>query len=521
MSFSDTIYYLFKKRWIINFLSFFIFLLPNFIVYHLFKNSLRVGLYHVSKKCFLNLSNKNLKKNLSFKFLISKIVFFEIIKSSKLNYTNLIDNDYYDFLNFVNSFQKKYSKKYSKKNVRINSNIIEKLILEFMFCDIQIPFLNKLYQAEFMINFKGKKINNVSLDSWWFKAIGHMVHIDTLIKAILTKMIKIKKISFNVKENKICNLYLYEKYKNILIKEKIFSKKPIKENLNMRYWYVNKLKNFYHTDNLFEFVQLKSRHNWQIIKKFSYEEEKKDFEILRQSMRIDKEIITIHIRQPGFHLEDSNSKIRNSNLNKTLAIIDNIDQNKFTFVLLGGANLKHIDSNLKNIFNYSKSNFKNPKNDILLLNNCIGHIGTESGITHMMKTINKPSLLINWSPFEYSQKNDLSVILPKILKNKNNIFSIRDYYKINPRINYDGIERMQNLNLKYFDNSEDELYNSINRFLNSLDNNIWNNYGKVYRIEKKNYLSHGISLNMNKNVLKVREKIYFDPYFIKKYPNFL
>ena len=289
----------------------------------------------------------------------------------------------------------------------------------------------------------------------------------------------------------------------------------------MRYWYVNKLKNFYHSDNLFEFVQAKSRHNPQIIKKFSYEAEKKDFEILRQSMRIDKEIITIHIRQPGFHLEDSNSKIRNSNLNKVLNIIDNIDQNKFTFVLLGGSNLKNIDPNLKNIFNYPKSNFKNSKNDVLLLNNCIGHIGTTSGITHMMLTIDKPSLLINWSPFDYVLKNDLSVILPKILMNEDKVFSIRDYYKINPRINYDGIDRINNLSLKYFDNSEDELYNSINRFLCSLNVNIWKNYGKVYTIEKKNYLSHGIPLNMNRNVLKVRDKIYFDPYFVKKYSNFL
>ena len=139
----------------------------------------------------------------------------------------------------------------------------------------------------------------------------------------------------------------------------------------------------------------------------------------------------------------------------------------------------------------------------------------------MMLTINKPSLLINWSPFDYVLKNDLSIILPKILKEEDKIFSIKDYHKIYPRINYDGIDRIKNLNLKYFDNSEDELYNSINKFLNSLDNNIWNNYGKVYKIEKKNYLSHGIPSNINRNVLKVRDKIYFDPYFVKKYPNFL
>ena len=521
MGFFDTIYYFFKKRSSVKFISYFKKILPNFIVYHLFKNSIRVGLHSISKECFIHLSKKNLNENLSFKFLITKIVFFEISKNLRSKDQILFDKDYYDLVNFVNSFQNNYSKKFSDKIVKKNIYILEKLILEFMFCDIQIPFLNKLYQAQLIINFKGLKPEKVSLDSWWFKAIGHMVHIDTLIKAILSKIIKIKKISFNVKRKDICNIYLYEKYKKILIKEKIYSKKLINKNLNMRYWYVNKFKNFYHSDNFFEFMQAKARTNLSITKKFSYQKERKEFEILCKSMKIKKEIITIHIRQPGFHLEDSNSKIRNSDLNKILSLIDKIKQDRFKFVLLGGSNLKKLNSNFKNIYNYPHSKFKNAKNDILLLNNCLGHIGTTSGITHMMLTIDKPSLLINWSPFDYVLKNNLSIILPKILKKKNKIFSIKDYYKIYPRINYDGIDRIKNLNLEYSDNSDDELYESITRFLNSFDSSPWKNYGNIYKIEKQNYLSHGISSNMNKNVLKVRNKIYFDPYFIKKYPSFL
>ena len=94
----------------------------------------------------------------------------------------------------------------------------------------------------------------------------------------------------------------------------------------MRYWYVNKFKNFYHTDNFFEFVQEKAKTNLSITKKFHYQKERKEFEILCKSMKINKEIITIHIRQPGFHLENSNSKIRNSDLNQILSLIDKIKQ---------------------------------------------------------------------------------------------------------------------------------------------------------------------------------------------------
>ena len=92
--------------------------------------------------------------------------------------------------------------------------------------------------------------------------------------------------------------------------------------------------------------------------------------------------------------------------------------------------MRKIDINHPNIFDYANSKFKSSKNDILLINNSDAHIGTTSGITHLMLARDKPSLLINWSPFEYILKNDLSIILPKILKQKGKIFSINEKKKI-------------------------------------------------------------------------------------------
>ena len=108
MGFLDTIYYFFKKRSSIKFISYFKKILPNFVVYHLFKNSIRVGLHSISKDCFFYLSKKNLSENLSFKFLITKIVFFAILKNFGSKDQILFDRDYYDIVNFVNSFQKNY-----------------------------------------------------------------------------------------------------------------------------------------------------------------------------------------------------------------------------------------------------------------------------------------------------------------------------------------------------------------------------------------------------------------------------
>ena len=67
---------------------------------------------------FSLIKKKNLNENLSFKFLITKIVFFEISKNLRSKDQILFDKDYYDLVNFVNSFQNNYSKKFSDKIVK-------------------------------------------------------------------------------------------------------------------------------------------------------------------------------------------------------------------------------------------------------------------------------------------------------------------------------------------------------------------------------------------------------------------
>ena len=385
-----------------------------------------------------------------------------------------------------------------------------------------IPSINKFYELQFHLNFDNKEIKIVSLDKWWFQAIGHLHYLDTFIKAVLLGIINVKKIYFDVTKKDISNLYLYKKYKKILIKNNLYQEKGIVgHKLNMRYWPIHKFNKNLSAYNVLEYIQKRSRFNDKINNNFYYDYEENEFFKLKNKIRTKKKIITIHIRQPGFHPEDANGKIRNSNLLDTLESINNANDGSFYFILMGGDNMKKIGKKFPDIFDYSKSRLKSDKNDILLMNNCDGHIGTTSGLTHLMLNRNAPSLLINWCPFEYVMKNDLSIFLPKILMQKKNIFSINNYHKFGARIFYNGIDRIKNLNVNYEDNSQDDIYHATKQFLRSLKTSRWKNYGIEYQIKPKNHTFNDIPLGIDKKILNIRDKIYFDPSFIKKYPSLI
>ena len=76
-----------------------------------------------------------------------------------------------------------------------------------------------------------------------------------------------------------------------------------------------------------------------------------------------------------------------------------------------------------------------------------------------------PTLYINWYPFDLSSKNDLCILVPKILKNINNdnYFSLNNLGAIKPRILYDGIIRSKNM-FTFQDNTNDEIDHAVRNF---------------------------------------------------------
>lgn len=519
---------IFKKSIIIRIFSYFNIILSNYVLYFLFKNSIRTGFYSASFKFFKRLQKRKLNKEISERFFISKVIFFEINLYLNKNFSVPInEKDYFFLKEFINCEDKlKYKFLLNEKNF-ITKKLLSNIIIEFIYVDSLIPSYKKYLEAEYYLNFyQSKKI--IELNPEAFKAIGHYPHLDCLIKAKILKLINFQKIYFDVKRNKNANNYLFNYYKKILIKKNIFLIKKKKNNnlsyLNRRSFYIDHFKRFYSYDQVSEYIQKKWKNKYSKKNNCSIDlSDQYYFSKLQSNFFKNKRIITIHIRQRGFHkIEDEHCKVRNSDLNIVLEAINKI-KSSFAFVLMGDNHFPSIDTKkFYNIFDYAHSKLKSPKNDVILMKYSHGHIGTCSGLTHMTLTSGQPTLLINWYPFEYSQKNNFTIILPKLLLKNNKIFSIRDFNHIKPPIIYDGVDRLKNIyNITYRDNNQEEIFLAISRFVESLNFKKWVNYGIKYKIEPKNFFYHQIDKNLNKEILDTKRTIYFDPFFIKKNKGFV
>jgi putative glycosyltransferase (TIGR04372 family) len=515
-----------QKKNSIKYISLFNYIFSNDLILYVFKNSIRTGQFEISHKLYNILSKKKLTLNQSKKFFISKVVYFEVnlFINSKFNVPTE-EKKYYILKKFIKSNFNSKKKFLSPKNFFLTKILLSKIVKEFVFCDSLIPIYKKYLETEYFFNFAVNKNNlAIELDYHWFKAIGHYFILDTLIKAIFLKLISVKKIYFKIEKNKIANLYLYNFYRKFLIKNNLFLKRKKKNItlLNMNLFYIKRLNTFYESNQVFEYIQAKWKNNYFLKKNFLIDTVELDrFNKLKKKFFGNSKIITIHIRQKGFHAgEDENCEIRNSDLNSTLEALNSINSS-FLYVLLGGSNMPKIDKKFTNIFNYARSKLKSELNDVLLIKYCDAHIGTWSGITHFTLTSHQPTLLLNWHPFNLATKNESSIILPKLLKQQDKIFSIKDFNKIKPGIFYGGFGRLDKLGITHRDNTKEEIFFALDRFVKSLSEPNWKNYGVRYIIENKNFDFHCISKDKNKDVLNLRKKVYFDPYFIKCNKGFL
>ena len=221
MKIKNNLIILLKERFFIKLISRTIYFLPSFLIYQIFKNSIRVGLYNISYKSYVILNNRKLAKDLKEKFFVTKVIFLEIQLFLKKKIPNLEkEKKYLSIKKILNKKNKILID--NKENLK---KIVNDIIIEFIYCDSMIPSINKFYELQFFLNFHNKKIRKISLDKWWFQAIGHTYYLDTFIKAVLLGIISVRKINFDVKKKDICNFYLYKKYKTILINNNLYQKK--------------------------------------------------------------------------------------------------------------------------------------------------------------------------------------------------------------------------------------------------------------------------------------------------------
>mgnify|MGYP001318349360 CR=1 FL=1 len=514
-----------KKKKVLKFFSHFSFLIPSYLLYQIFKNLIIFGEYKLCKKIYLTLSRRNLRKDLAEKIFISKVVLIEIQKNLGLDLIDIKkEKKYLSIKKFIDNPNKNLNN-YLKKDY--DPTIISKIITEFIYCDYLIPITSSYFKAEMVLNMHGykKKSKIVVLDNWWFQALGHIIYLDTFIKGVLLKIIDVQRISFDGVD-KICNYYLFNKYKKILKEKKLYQdkfyhnkvQKVNNHKLNIRMWSLSKPKKILESENIQEYIQTQWRK--KNVNFFNEHDDLNAYKKLKKKIKSKSKIILIHVRQNDFHPITNNANSRNSDLRTTLNILNKIKGNHL-FVIIGAPGNKRIKEKFKNLFDYSNSKLKSEKNDILLLNFCDAFIGNTSGPAHYMLTRNKPCLYVNWFPFEMALKNSKTIIMPKLIKKNNKILPFGKFYKLGLRFIYEGIVRMDMLGYKLVDNNEEDLFDAINNFVISLNRRSWKNYGKKCSIKKKNFSFLGIKKNLKSDLITYRRELFFEPTFIKRYKDFI
>jgi putative glycosyltransferase (TIGR04372 family) len=523
----------FRTTRFVTFVSLFSFILPSYLLYHLLKNSLRFGNFNLAKKLYFYISKRYIRNYLHKRIFYVEILFYELcvfFQNKKIFYN--IRTDYLfskkknnQIVNFIaNISNKNYLNQLSVSQLTDLRNDLENILIEFVASDYFSLDINKYYEARDNISIiiSGFKRKNFVLDKLWVQSIGHFYFLDAFIKAILLGIIKVKSVSFNFKNKDVANIYLLNKYKEVLKKKKVYrnnNNKNLFKN-HMRYWFLDSENNSYNSQFLLRYIWKNYRQKEEYLYKkyFDHFNDSELFENFKKIVGIGKsykKIVTVHIRQKGFYKNEFDlDNIRNFDVLTVLESI-NLYNKDFFYILLGDVHMKKIGNRFSNIFDYPHSTLKNQNNDIILINNCDAHIGTNSGITHLMLPKNIPTLAINWLPFNYHLVNESTVVLPQKVTINKKIIKFNDYYKIQPSIINSGYNRYTNLNLNCHKNSKEEVALAVKDFLYSLYQKNWINYGKKVIIKKSNFDFFGTPINLNSSILKEWRTCYLDNNFIK------
>lgn len=487
-------FFLYKLNFKLNlnfFLTIYSYLLFFFPSKNLLLKSIRVSIFIRNYKLlnifYAQLLNCNLFKNQ--KRINTEIIFYSLNKQIKLVKINKLffNKESLELISFLERF-----KKISNSNERVdfiynyklrfndNKNIkffFYHLIHDYInldcFCDDLSDFII-IYQLldfknkDLYKKFKKKKIFKITLNKWWFKGFGHYFYLDSLIKGIILKKVPFKKIYLDVEKKDIKNIYLFNKYLDILKKNKILSKNN-KNALSLSlFCWIDEKYNFIPSDFLYFKINkewIKSKQSSLII---SNKNEKIKYKILCEKLGINdsKRVILIHIRKSAEFNNPSLVDFRDFNPSILIKVLKNFPD--FSFILIGDKFKNKLFPIKDNLYYYSSSVHKSSKNDILLLLNASGCIGPFSGPAHLSATFGVPTLYLNCSQYWNFPVIQNNFFIPSYFFIGGQPLKFRSFLKIKPPIIWSNDYALSNLNIKRKFNTYEELKSSISEFISYL-----------------------------------------------------
>ena len=234
-------------------------------------------------------------------------------------------------------------------------------------------------------------------------------------------------------------------------------------------------------------------------------ENEKFFDFL-SSLGISKnhKYVCLHVRDNLYYSDSDRRPFRNSNINNYVDLIDHLIKNDYFVIRLGYKNNK-FNYNNKNFFDYSGYSEKKDFIGLALVKHCYFYVGTQSGPLDLATLFEKPIFLTNAVRLfdSFPKKKNSSAIFKTIKWKKNNEkISFKNYLKMPLEYHH---QRFIDNSLDYFENTPEEICQSLIEFMKNLKNNdfqISNIQEKFNALIKSKYKKNDFMKN-NKNYMDV------------------
>ena len=194
----------------------------------------------------------------------------------------------------------------------------------------------------------------------------------------------------------------------------------------------------------------------------------------------DKKFVCLHTRDENYRNDKEKRSFRNSQIDSYIPAIQFLIEKGYVVIRIGNHNsdkINFVDDNFLEINNKEPQNFF----DVFLIKNCVFFIGTQSGPVDVSFMFDKPTLLTNsntcYMTFPRNFKD--RIIFKRPILNGRTI-GINDHLNL-PFKYHNYLEN--NGDLEYYDNTPNEILESVKEFLINLETN---NFKKSEKQEKFN-----------------------------------
>ena len=235
--------------------------------------------------------------------------------------------------------------------------------------------------------------------------------------------------------------------------------------------------------------------------KVDIEENKKEkCQRIIKNLNLEKrEIVCLHVRDPGYYNDASRRNYRNSNINNYIGLIEYLIKKNYLVVRIGDKTAKKLKFKNKYFIDYPFTNLKSEIMDLYLLKICQFYIGTPSGPMDTAYLFNKPILLTNLYDIYPSfprKRYDRGVFRKIIKKDSGKVLSLSEFAKLNVKYHQTEV----NIDEYHFEeNSSEELLSAIKEFINNVQET--ENFKKKINFNEKQIL-------LNKILNERLEEIY-------------